>query len=109
MGVELAKVQSRMGETRIGEGERMQGGAGKGNEDEWEETGSMISMMSKVSELEEMVQKLKGDKGREAVMVVGGLKRHDGETWKGWIGHVLKVRGVGVEDIYRKGGWSKMV
>ena len=45
------------------------------------ETGEM-----KILELEEELRKMRRDKGRDGVMILGGLRNYGGEAWKGWVG-----------------------
>lgn len=68
------------------------GGRG-GSEDGWSQSGSVISMMSKISALETELAKLRGGREHGLVAVVGGLSGYDGEACKSWLVWKLEEQG----------------
>ena len=115
IGGRVGRLETTTGETRarLEELDRVVSEikvGGGGGEDGWSESGSIISMMSKISALEVGLEKLRTGKVQGMVAVVGGLTGYDGEEWKAWLEMKLGQQGgerhVGM---YWKGAWSGMM
>ncbi len=90
--------------------ERIRAGGGGSVDDGWSESGSVMSMMSRIAEMEVELAKLRDGRERGVVAVTGGLTRYDGEACKAWLGTRLTQHGAEKPtDMHWKGGWANMM